>query len=385
MRRTLSLRIYPTSGYSTPLQPNGSNNAVRLLYAIAAGDNFSAGAVVPGDEFAHISDGVWERSINTSIVNPYRTDYYYVQYTINGGTSWINVNGYDPFYFNTRLIGYSQDTITPTIASLTPETPTVAGNAITAIITTTGLYTNTDTINPSHIREYSYMFSPDPLPSTYTWTISNMMDNQVSIPRVGTGTGKNNYVHSRYRVYNPVSGEYSAYSAVGHSSQLGDSFSELVESGSGLSDPSFMTADYVKEIGIWGENDGLSVLMPYTTRGVHSELAVQYGNATTPTISGGELVNFSGIIIQATDTMLSIRKPLSMMERQTAFFARRVVGYDTASNWVGSSAAALLEVDVYSTDKNTLLSPDVLNAVADALAGKFETADGKTIGRKPSV
>jgi hypothetical protein len=381
MRRTLSIKVYESGSYNTILDGE-AGDSVRLCYAVPVGNVLVLGSTVPGHGFEHIGNGVWERDIETDVINASRTDYYYLQYTEDSGSTWTNVAGYDPFYFNTK-ISLSMDSMTtqPTISGKTPNTPDVEESAIALVISFDGKFTGGDDVNANYIREFYYAFGSEPADLS-GYTKRTTIDDSITVQRIGEETAKDEDIHVRVRVMNPTTGELSQATSVETNTLAVESVGQILTADA-LVAPNYMNAGDVDETSILGIDDAFTVSMPsLASRGQHSELAIQYGGGGF-TIANGELVSFSGTIVPCHTEAITVPKPLFFSEAQNVHLARRIVGYNSSTDWVGTSNDIGLKVTLSNPAKIPIMSENVLEAVVDAVIAKVETSTGETIARKP--
>lgn len=379
MRRTISIQVYPQGSYTTPLDDTPGNE-VRLCYAVPVGNNLALGGIVPGLGFEYNDNGIWERDIDTDIINASRSDYYYLQYTQDSGTTWLNVAGYDPFYFNTK-ISLTKDSVTtqPYIGNKSPNDLSVSESAIAVVVSFDGLFVGGGAIPEGYIREFYYNFSSTETPGTYS-KISTL-DNSVTIQRIGSSTSKGDYLHAKLRILNPVTGEVSAYGESLKEALTLNSITQIV-SASSPSAPAAMIEEDVAEASLLGIEDAFTVKMPkLDSRGQHSELAIQYGGDKFAIVAGA-LTNFSGTVIPCYTESVTIPKPLFFSESQNVYLARRVVGMGSATDWVGDANDGALIVSLNNPSKIPILSDNVLESLVDAVLARTETSTGETLARK---
>lgn len=377
MKRTLALRVYIPPAYTTVLDGT-SGNAVKLLYAHIAAGEFVKGAAVPGEEFTHTGNGVWEREIDSALLRADRTDYYYVQYFPAGG-AWTDVAGFDPFFFNTKIID-GVVPINPDIQPLIPNACTAAETEMSLAVTLPSTYTSGAAINPSHTRTLIYVTSSD----RSTWSAETEITtntNTLSIERNAAIFSSTKYIRISSTVYDPITGQTSKPSAELEYQFVKASVWQTLTTA--VTAPAVMAAGDAVESDLYGIGDCISVRMPSVTKGMSSELAIQFGG-TVPTISAGALVGFTGAFVAATNTTLIIPKPTSFLSAVTVYMARRIVGYDEASDWIGSSTTVMYALaGVTPANKLSLLSTDIMDAIVAYTAAKLETAGGETLGVKP--
>lgn len=380
MTRTLALRIYNSSGYAEGNLVDGAGYAVQIIYAMLVGDEFYHGGVVPGATFTHAGNGVWVCDIDSSLLDDSRTDYYYVQYMLQGRSNWTDVVGFDPFYFKTKPDGGTSYTYVSGITNYTPDVCSIAESQIDITITAPTLYTGGNgAIAPSHTRCISYSMSATTAPGAYTEV--PVQSGILTIPRSGASFNKSRYIHTKVRIYNPVTNEYSQSSANYYALLSNESLGELTAAR--LTDPAPMDTGDATEVSMYGDNDSLQIKMPAIPVGAMGQLAIQFGDSgTPPTINedADGFVNFSGTIMSCSNSIITVPKPPSTITSLTVYLARRITGYDGSSKWVGGAEAAEFYAQtIDAASRYNMLSTDIINAIASAVSGKIVTADGQNL------
>lgn len=381
MRRTLSIQIYD-NGYVNLLDQGAS---VRLCYAVKVGNNLTQGGLVPGVGFEYMGNGIWERDIDTDIINANRTDYYYLQYTKDSGTIWEDVAGYDPFYFNTK-ISYLQDQLSmqPYIGNKSPDDLGMTEGAISIDISFPGTFVGGDPVNSTYIREFYYAFSSSSTPPTTdsSYIKRTTMDDSITVNRYEATSVKDNYIHAKLRILNPITNEVSAYGEVLSKLLESKSISQILNM-SALPTVSGMSDTDLKEVSLLGIDDAITVQMPpLESRGQHAELAIQYGGTPFTISEGGELDGFAGTIIPCYTSSITIPKPLFYNGETSVYMARRVVGYNESTAWVGYSTTTAYKKSLNNPAKISILSDNIVEALVNAVIAKTETSTGETIARK---
>ena len=382
MRRTISIQVYPQGSYTTPLD-DAPGNEVRLCYAVPVGNNLALGGIVPGLGFEYNDNGIWERDIDTDIINASRSDYYYLQYTQNSGTTWFNVAGYDPFYFNTKISLTKDSAATqPYIGNKSPSDLSTTESAIAVELSFDGTFTGGELLNDSYIREFYYAFSANNAQLEHSsYTKRTTIDNSITIPRLGTYSGLDCSIHAKLRILNPVTGEVSMYGEVKIEKLVVESVSEILSVDT-PHNPAVLTSADIKEASLLGLNDAFTVVMPaLSSRGQHSELAIQYGGETFRMVDGN-LTSFSGTVIPCYAETITVPKPLFFSDDQTVYLARRIVTYDNHTDWVGKDGERAFEATLSNPAKVSILSDNILDALVNAVIAKTETSTGETLARK---
>ena len=385
MRRTLSLRIYTDAAYSEKLQ-SGASNHVRLIYATQSGGGVVQGGIVPGAEFECVGDNVWECNVDSALLDGYRNDFYFLQYTTNGGSTWSDVEGYDPFYFATK-INNTPDTGTaqPNISGLKPQLETISENSIAIEVAVSSSFSGGVSIPSTWVREYSYSFAETnltPTPGSIAWEKRTSLDNTLTVNRIGTSVGLGDWFYVKVRLNNPVSGAYTAYSDISVLNMAAQSVSEILGAAE-PDEPSAMVEGDVVEVDMYGRRDGIFIRTPVlNNRGDHCEVAIQYGG-TPFTISSGELDGFTGVIMPTTNNGITVAKPLVIKESVDAYFARRIVGYGHSTKWVGANEVDAFSETITAPGVDGILSPSIVDALIKRVVERVETSSGNTLAEKP--
>lgn len=381
MRRTLAIRVY-TTDYNTVLEDN-TNNAVRLCYGnMVNGQIVNNGIVVPGGEFVYMGHGVWERPVITDGMTDYRTDYYFVEYTADGGTTWLPVSGYAPFFFNTKILSAHVSYSVP-ISGLKPKATGIMYTHGTIKFTLPSMYDgDMYPINPGHAREMQYASTDstdnprDPWPYTVT-SASSVIDMQ----RVGPGFVENKYIHSRSRVVNPITGESSGWSDPVYKKLESKSTEEIVDAE--IATPDNMETGDAYEYSTWGNKDSIYVKLCALPKGQYWSVYVQFGGAE-PTLNEGILTpQANGFEVAAYDTKLIVPKPLTLETSYSVYICRKILGMSSESDWIGKTDSLAHEIEnVSPVVATSVMSASMLEALTDYVATKLQTADGIGISKK---
>lgn len=375
MRRTLSVRIHKSGDY-TQILDGSSGNHVRLLYAVPIGSDLIPGGSVPGQGFTYVGEGVWEREVNTSLINSKRTDYYYLEYSDDGGETWTGVAGYDPFFFNMKIsTDMESPRMQPRIADKTPGSLVFEENAVSLEVSFDGAYTSGDKVNASHIRRFTYKYE------TGGSGEITIYGNSISIPRTGDDDKAGKSIGVSLNIINNDTGEMSETASGQHVFGM-ESISEILNTGK-PSAPAAMRGGDVSESSVLGINDSFTVQMPpLDSRSQHSELAIQYGGVPFTIREGVGLEGFTGTVMLCHANTLTIPKPLFFSSGQDVYFARRIVGYNDSSIWVGDTTTTALTVNMKAPEKHPIMSDNIIEGIVDAVIAKVETSGGETIARK---
>jgi hypothetical protein len=336
----------------------------------------------------HLGNGVWKFVFDSSTLDAARSDYYYIEYSIDSGETWVPVSGQDPTYFATKLItsyDYMPASIAAKYINLPATTGTIDVYSANVKVTLPSTYSGGDVISDGHIRQLYYKWAAAGITTIADLTeYQSGYGNIFTIPRVGSDTYSAQTLSIVCRLYNPYTGEYSMYNnngTVTHLKMTTTSIEELLAEGL-IPDPiPAMEEGWVTEESQLAANDSIGITIIPKGK-LQTEVAYQWGGS--PAISGdGELESFTGNIVVSQSGSIKIPKSMLLSATDTLYLAYRYTAFSESTLWMGDTPTTMLAITGLTPyNALSILSSSMLSGVTDFVLSAGMTGSGEGLTRR---